>query len=68
MTDATLKRIWNSRESISRRCGYDARNLVRFYQSQRTGNALEEGLDAARPGNRRRRQNAPHRGRKVAHK
>lgn len=67
MTDATLERIWSSREAISRRCGYDARRLVRFYQSQRTGDASEEGTGAPRPGMRRRRQHAPGRSRKAAH-
>jgi len=34
MTDATLQRVWNSREAISRRCDFDSHKLVQFYQSR----------------------------------
>ena len=34
MTDSTLQRVWDSRESISRRCDFDSRKLVQFYQSR----------------------------------
>ena len=38
MTDATLQRVWDSREAISRRCDFDSHKLVKFYQSrQKTG-------------------------------
>ncbi len=33
MTYPTLQRVWDSRKAISKRCGFDAHNLVRFYQS-----------------------------------
>lgn len=42
MTDSTLQRIWNSREAISRRCDYDSRKLVRFYQSRRQKDERKE--------------------------
>ncbi len=35
MTDSALQRVWDSREAISRRCDYDSRKLVAFYQSRR---------------------------------
>ncbi len=41
MTDATLERVWNSREAISKQCGFDARKLVQFYQ-------LRQNLDRTR--------------------
>ncbi len=34
MTDTTLQRVWNSREAISRKCNFDSRKLVQFYQSR----------------------------------
>ena len=34
MTDSTLQRVWESREAISRRCDFDTRKLIRFYQSR----------------------------------
>ena len=34
MTDSTLQRVWDSREAISRRCEFDSRKLVKFYQSR----------------------------------
>ena len=38
MTDATLQRVWDSREEISRRWDFDSHKLVKFYQSrQKTG-------------------------------
>ncbi len=33
MTDSTLQRVWDSRTAISKRCEFDARKLVHFYQS-----------------------------------
>lgn len=33
MRDLTLERIWKSRENISRKCDFDARKLVKYYQS-----------------------------------
>jgi hypothetical protein len=33
MKDETLQRVWDSREAISRRCDFDSRKLVKFYQS-----------------------------------
>jgi len=39
MTDSTLQRVWDSREAISRRCAFDSRKLVQYYQSrQKTNN------------------------------
>jgi hypothetical protein len=35
MTDATLQRVWDSREAISRRCDFDSHKLVQFYQSRK---------------------------------
>ena len=45
MTDPVLKRIWEAREAISRRCGFDARKLVRFYQNRQkaAAQAKEDG-------------------------
>ncbi|MFT5241299.1 MAG: hypothetical protein ACI9X0_002278 [Kiritimatiellia bacterium] len=34
MTDSTLQRVWDSRETISRRCDFDSHKLVQFYQSR----------------------------------
>ena len=34
MNDTTLQRVWNAREAISRRCAFDAHQLVRFYQTR----------------------------------
>ena len=34
MTDSTLQRVWDSRDAISRRCNFDSRALVKFYQSR----------------------------------
>jgi len=34
MTDSTLQRIWNSRESISRQFEFDSHKLVQFYQKR----------------------------------
>jgi len=34
MTDLTLQRVWESRAAISRRCGFDSRKLVQYYQTR----------------------------------
>jgi hypothetical protein len=34
MTDSTLQSVWDSRDSISKRCGYAPKELVRFYQKR----------------------------------
>ncbi len=34
ITDSTLQRVWNSRESISRRFEFDSHKLVQFYQTR----------------------------------
>ena len=34
MKDETLERVWKSRAAISTRCGFDARQLVTFYQQR----------------------------------
>lgn len=34
MIDPTLQRVWDSREAISRRCAFDSRKLVQYYQSR----------------------------------
>ena len=45
VTDATLQRVWDSREAISRRCDFDAHKLVKFYQSRQK----TEGRRGSRP-------------------
>jgi len=47
MTDPVLKRIWEAREAISRRCGFDARKLVRFYQNRQKAAAQQAKEDGA---------------------
>ena len=42
MTDSTLQRVWDSREAISRRCDYDSRKLIHFYQSRRKKEGQKE--------------------------
>lgn len=48
MTDSTLQRVWDSRETISRRCDYDARKLVEYYQARRQ-KAVEQSHTAGTP-------------------
>lgn len=38
MKDLTLEHIWKSREAISRRCDYDSKKLVQFYQQSKEHN------------------------------
>lgn len=47
MRDQTLERIWESREAIAKRCGYDAHQLVRFLQKRREARKAEDGPDDA---------------------
>ena len=46
MTDAVLQRVWDSREAISRRCGYDSRKLVLFYQARQKPEARPRSVSA----------------------
>lgn len=50
MTDSTLQRVWDSREAISRRCEYDSRKLVRFYQSRQKTDDRTRGSKRKTPG------------------
>ncbi|MBN1865983.1 hypothetical protein JW916_01705 [Candidatus Sumerlaeota bacterium] len=53
MTDSTLQRVWDSREAISRRCDYDSRKLIRFYQARGKAKARTEGSKSSLPKRRR---------------
>lgn len=34
MKDEVLERVWKARKTISEQCGFDSRQLVKFYQQR----------------------------------
>ena len=42
MKDLALERIWKSRENISKKCDFDSRKLVKYYQSIHKNNRTKE--------------------------
>jgi hypothetical protein len=48
MKDQPLERIWKSRDTISKRCGYDPRRLVRYMQQRKKDRLAEQRLAANR--------------------
>jgi hypothetical protein len=47
MTDSTLKRVWDARTAISRRCDFDAQKLVRFYQARQKERLEQKNITVA---------------------
>jgi len=52
MTDTALQRVWDSREAISRRCGFDSRKLVQFYQSRQKSDQTKKSTVPNKPRKR----------------